>query len=111
MNFAPRVGIGYDVTGDRRTMVRGGEGLYLADIQANQVINQSVFNREKSIQASVNKTLTTNIGLVDAFGGIIGKSCVSGKVPAPTQNIQVLDTFACTPFSFQSLFGYEHQFK
>lgn len=110
-NFAPRVGFAYDLTGDRRTVIRGGSGLYFADIQANQVINQSIFNGEKSIQASVNKTPTTNIDLLNPFGGIKGEDFVSGKVAAPTQNIQVLDTFARTPFSFQSSFGAEHQFK
>lgn len=110
-NFAPRIGFAYDLRGDRKTVLRGGTGLYFADIQANQVINQSIFNGEKSIQASVNKTATTNIDLLNPFGGIKGEDFVSGKAPTPIQNLQVLDRNAKTPFSFQASFGGEHQFK
>lgn len=110
-NFAPRVGFAYDLRGDRKTVLRGGVGLYFADIQANQVINQSIFNGEKSIQASVNKTATTPIDLLNPFGGIKGQDFVTGKAPTPIQNLQALDKDATTPYSFQSSFGGEHQFK
>lgn len=111
LNFAPRVGFAYDLKGDRKTVLRGGTGLYFADIQANQVINQSIFNGEKSIQASVNRTATVSINLANPFGGISGEDFVSGRAPTPIQNIQVLDRDARTPFSFQSSIGFEHQFR
>jgi hypothetical protein len=110
-NFAPRLGFAYDLTGSRKTVIRGGTGLYFADIQANQVINQSIFNGEKSIQASVNKTATTNIDLTNPFGGLTGADFISGRVASPIQNLQVLDKDAKTPFSFQASFGGEHQFR
>ncbi len=110
-NFGPRVGFAYDVLGDRKTVIRGGGGLYFADIQANQVINQSIFNGEKSIQASVNKTATTTIDLTNPFNGVNGNDFVTGKLPVPTQNLQLLDATAKTPFSVQSSIGAEHQFK
>ena len=110
-NIAPRLGFAYDLMGDRKTVLRGGTGLYFADIQANQVINQSIFNGEKSIQASVNRSATVTIDLSNPFGGINGQDFVTGKAPTPIQNVQVLDKNATTPFSFQSSFGGEHQFK
>lgn len=110
-NFGPRIGFAYDPRGDRKTAIRGGVGLYFADIQANQVINQSIFNGEKSIQASVNKTATTNIDLLNPFGGLTGDDFISGRVASPIQNLQVLDRNAKTPYSFQTSLGAEHQFK
>ena len=109
-NFAPRIGFAYDLRGDRKTVIRGGTGLYYADIQANQVIDQQVFNGERSIQAAVNRTATQNIDLAKPFGALTGADFISGKVVAPLQNIQILAPGAQTPYSFQMSLGAEHQF-
>lgn len=108
-NFAPRIGFAWDLTGDRKTVIRGGGGLYYADIQANQVIDQQIFNGEQSIQAGVSKTATTSIDLLHPFGSATGADFLSGKVAVPLQNIQVLAPGAQTPFSVQGSFGAERQ--
>ncbi|MBN9658870.1 MAG: carboxypeptidase regulatory-like domain-containing protein [Acidobacteria bacterium] len=109
LNFSPRVGFAYDLMGDRRTVIRGGGGLYFADIQANQVINQSIFNGESSLQVGASRTSTTSINLRDPFNGVSGDDFLSGKVPVPAQNVQLLNTNAVTPYSAQASIGAERQ--
>ena len=110
LNFAPRLGFAYDVTNDRRTVIRGGAGLFYADIQANQVIDQQIFNGEQSIQASVSKTASSNINLSQPFGSVTGDQFVSGAVPAPQQAVQIMAHDVHTPRSFQASIGAERQF-
>jgi hypothetical protein len=110
-NFGPRVGFAYDVTGDRKTVIRGGGGLYFADIQANQVINQSIFNGESSLQVSVNRTSTSTIDLTRPFGQYTSDDFLTGKAPAPTQNVQLLGPGAQTPYSAQVSIGVERELR
>jgi hypothetical protein len=109
-NISPRLGFAFDPTGTRKTVLRGGVGMYYADIQANQVINQSIFNGESSIQASIQKTATTTIDLTKPFGNINGDDFVSGKAATPVQSLQLLGPGAVTPYSFQASFGAERSF-
>lgn len=108
-NFGPRVGFAWDLFGNRKTVIRGGGGLYYADIQANQVINQSIFNGERSLQVAVNRTSTTNIDLNKPFGQYTGDDFLSGRAPSPIQNIQVLGPGAQTPYSMQASIGAERE--
>jgi hypothetical protein len=109
LNFAPRIGFAYDLLGDRKTVIRGGGGLYFADIQANQVINQSIFNGESSLQVSASRTGTSTIDLGRPFGQYTGDDFLSGTAPSPIQNIQVLHPGTRTPYSAQMSFGVERQ--
>jgi hypothetical protein len=110
-NLAPRVGFAWDPRGDRKTVIRGGGGLYFADIQANQVINQSIFNGEKSLQVAANRTAANPINLRQPFGALTPDDFLNGRAPSPIQNIQVLDATARTPYSFQASGGVERQFR
>ena len=109
-NISPRVGFAWDLTGSRKTVIRGGAGLYYADIQANQVINQSIFNGETSIQASVQAAPGKPIDLYNPFGGVSGDDFVSGKASVPLQSLQLLSPTATTPYSFQTSLGAERSF-
>lgn len=110
-NFGPRIGFAWDILGDRRTVIRGGGGLYFADIQANQVINQQIFNGEQSLQVAVNRTATTAIDLSRPFGQYTGEDFLSGRAPSPIQNIQVLGPGAQTPYSAQASIGVERELR
>ena len=109
-NIAPRVGFAYDVTNSRKTVIRGGAGIYYADIQANQVIDQQIFNGQQSLQVSVDRTASSTIDLTAPFGGTTGAQFLSGAVPVAKQQVQILGHNAHTPYSFQSSIGAEHQF-
>ena len=109
-NFAPRLGFAWDVTNNRKTVVRGGAGIYYADIQANQVIDQQIFNGQQSLQVSVDRTASSTIDLTHPFGSTTGDQFLSGAVPVAKQQVQILDHNAHTPYSFQSSIGVERQF-
>jgi len=109
-NFSPRLGFAWDPTGSRKMVIRGGTGLYYADIQANQVINQSIFNGESSIQASVQRTATATVDLSKPFGTATEDDFVSGRLAVPLQSLQIIGPGTITPYSFQSSLGMERSF-
>jgi hypothetical protein len=97
------------VTGSRRTVIRGGGGLFYADIQANQVIDQQIFNGQASLQPALQATATTPINLAAPFGTTTGSQFLSGAVPVNAQTIQPLGPNVQTPYSLQLSAGVEHQ--
>jgi hypothetical protein len=107
--FQPRFGFAWDVTGSRRTVIRGGAGLFYADIQANQVIDQQIFNGQASLQPALQATPTTPINLLAPFGATTGAEFLSGAVPVNAQTIQPLGPNVQTPYSLQLSIGIEHQ--
>jgi hypothetical protein len=107
--FQPRVGFAWDVTGSRKTVVRGGVGLFYADIQANQTIDDAIFNGQTTISPSVTGTATNPINLAAPFGSVTGAQFLSGAVPVAAQTIQPLAPNVRTPYSMQASIGAEHQ--
>jgi hypothetical protein len=107
--FAPRVGFAYDPTGSRKTVIRGGAGMFYGDIQANQTIDQQIFNGQTSLQPSVQATKTTQINLLAPFGSVTGDQFLSGAVPINAQAIQPLAPNVRTPYSLQLSLGVERQ--
>lgn len=110
LNFQPRIGFAWDLNGSRRTVIRGGAGIYFADIAANQVIDQQIFNGEQSLQPSIGATAANPINLSAPFGSTTTQDFLSGAVPVSLQAVQILGHNAHTPYSFQTSIGVEHQF-
>jgi hypothetical protein len=107
--FQPRVGFTYDPKGDRKTVIRGGAGLFYADIQANATIDGQIFNGQTTLSPSVTGTTTNPINLSNPFNGVTGAQFLSGQVPVNAQAIQSLDPNVHTPYSLQMSIGVEHQ--
>ena len=107
--FAPRFGFAYDPTGSRKTVIRGGAGMFYADIQANQTIDQQIFNGQTSLQPAIQSTKTTPINLLAPFGTTTAAEFLSGAVPINAQAIQPLAPNVRTPYSLQLSAGIEHQ--
>jgi hypothetical protein len=107
--FQPRVGFAWDVTGSRKTVIRGGAGLFYADIQANQTIDDTIFNGQTTISPAIQATSGNPINLLAPFGSTTGAQFLSGAVPVNAQTIQPLGPNVETPYSFQASIGVERQ--
>lgn len=107
--FQPRVGFVWDVTGSRKTVIRGGAGMFYADIQANQTIDDAIFNGQTTISPSVTGTAANPVNLAAPFGGVTGAQFLAGSVPVAAQTIQPLAPNVRTPYSMQASLGAEHQ--
>jgi hypothetical protein len=107
--FQPRVGFAWDVTGSRKTVIRGGAGLFYADIQANQTIDDSIFNGQTTLSPAIQATAANPINLNNPFNGISGSQLLSGAVPVNAQTIQPLGPHVQTPYSLQMSLGVEQQ--
>ena len=107
--FQPRVGFAWDVTGARKTVIRGGAGLFYADIQANQTIDDSIFNGQTTLSPSVTGTAANPVNLSNPFNGATGAQFLSGAVPVTAQTIQPLGPHVQTPYSLQMSIGVEQQ--
>jgi len=108
-NFAPRIGFAWDALGNHKTVVRGGAGLFYADLEGNVYFDQQLFNGQTSLQASVDATSTTPLNLAQPFGAYTGADFLNGTAPAPTQAIQLIDPNQRTPYSVQSSLGVERE--
>ena len=107
--FQPRVGFAWDVTGSRKTVIRGGAGMFYADIQANQTIDDTIFNGQTTISPTVTGTAASPVNLAAPFGIVTGAQFLSGAVPVAAQTIQPLAPNVRTPYSMQASIGAEHQ--
>jgi hypothetical protein len=107
--FQPRVGFAWDVTGARKTVIRGGAGLFYAFIQANQTYDDTLFNGEKTISPAIQASPGNPINLLAPFGSVTGAQFLSGAVPISAQTIQPLAPNVHTPYSLQMSIGLERQ--
>lgn len=107
--FQPRIGFAWDVTGSRKTVIRGGAGIFYADIQANQTYDDTLFNGETTISPAVQATAANPINLLAPFGNVTGAQFLSGAVPISAQTIQPLAPNVHTPYSLQMSLGVERQ--
>ena len=104
-NIAPRLGFVYDLKGDRKTVIRGGTGLYYADIEANQYYDQVLFNGQTTLQP----TVTGPVNLLNPIPGATLQTFASGQVALPPQALQLVDPNVQTPYTLQASGGFERQ--
>ncbi len=76
-NFAPRIGVTYDVTGSGRTILGGGYGIYYNPYALQSFFGDTLFS---NVQASVTLNQTTTPGLSFPLPSLTG-----GISPAPNE--------------------------
>ncbi len=101
-NFSPRVGFSYDVLGTGKTVIRGGLGIYFAEIIANQSIDAQLFNGVQTVQAAA--TVGTGFSLQNPFAGR-DTSSFTANPQNIVQAIQVQNSVIRTPWSGTGSFG------
>jgi hypothetical protein len=108
-NFAPRIGFAWDVFGNRKTVIRGGAGIYYGDIEANQYYDQALFNGQTTIQASIDAKPGAPINLQQPFGTATANDFLNHTVPSPLQALQLVNPDITTPYTLQMSLGFERQ--
>ncbi|HEY9136903.1 MAG TPA: TonB-dependent receptor [Terriglobus sp.] len=105
-NFSPRFGFNIDVYGNGKTVVRGGGGIYFAEIIANQSIDAQVFNGVNTVQAAA--TISPGFSLLKPFGSTDPNTFVQNPQNV-YQSIQVNGPSIRTPWSAQGTIGVQQE--
>lgn len=109
LNFAPRVGFNLDLFGTGKTVVRGGVGIYYAEIIANQSIDAQLFNGVQTVQAAVAPSaFGANFDILNPFKGQDTKTFIQNAQNI-VQAIQPQDTTIRTPRAAQVSFGFQQE--
>jgi hypothetical protein len=108
-NFAPRLGFSYDPSGNGKTSIRGGAGLYFADQVANPIIDEELYSSTaRALQATTsgsNISAANYISLPTPFAGQNPSANPNGYVNTP----QPVARGSATPYSLQASFGFARE--
>lgn len=99
-NFGPRIGFSYDLTGQGKTVVRGGFGLMYERIQGNDMYNGAV-NPPGDLSPTLNNVSLTNPGLAVKTGTVI----TPALLPVLPLNVTGIATYYPPPLSYQFSLG------
>ena len=107
LNFGPRIGFAYDLTGRGSTVVRGGFGIMFERLQGNdmyQAGGNNLFGGTVSL---------SNVALVNPHTGVdqTNQTISTTSLPATVNSLQALDPNNYkNPTSYQYSLGVQHQF-
>jgi hypothetical protein len=99
-NFGPRLGFSYDLTGQGKTVVRGGFGIMYERIQGNDMYNGAV-NPPGDLSPTLNNVSLTNPGL----GVKTGVTISPAQLPVLPLNITGIAQHYPAPLSYQYSLG------
>ena len=101
-NYGPRVGFAYDVTGNQRTVIRGGFGMFYERIQGNDVYNMGP-NPPFSYNPSANNVYFSNPKVSDQTGATAAQPIFPSSFTALNSGSYKV------PTAMQYSFGIQHQ--
>ena len=100
-NFSPRFGFAFDVTGDGRTVIRGGAGRYYGNILLNIPMNEA---RDRNERVSV---VVANPNLFNPLNGLTLEDYLAQNLPRART---LMDVDYDTPVQDQYTIGVARQF-
>jgi hypothetical protein len=105
-NVAPRVGFAWNVTGSGNFVIRGGTGLFYGHIGGNPSWDQQLWNGQRVIFNSYQNDRQPGF-LDDPTRGVTEEQILSGAVPLAPQSLSVLAHDIQTPYSWQTILGFQ----
>jgi hypothetical protein len=99
-NFGPRLGFSYDLSGQGKTVVRGGFGIMYERIQGNDMYNGAV-NPPGDLNPTLNNVSLTNPG----FSIKTGTTISPAQLPVLPLNVTGVATYYPPPLSYQFSLG------
>jgi hypothetical protein len=107
-NVAPRVGFAWNATGRGDTVIRGGTGLFYGHIGGNPTWDQQLWNGQRVIFNSYANDNRPGF-LADPTRGISAEDILSGRVPPAPQSLSVIAHDIQTPYTWQTILGFQRR--
>jgi hypothetical protein len=107
-NVAPRVGFAWNVTGSGNMVIRGGTGLFYGHVGGNPSWDQQLWNGQRVIFNSYQNDRQPGF-FADPTRGVTAEDILSGRVPLAPQSLSVIDHDIQTPYSWQSMLGFQRR--
>jgi hypothetical protein len=105
-NVAPRVGFAWNVTGSGNLVIRGGSGLFYGQIGGNPSWDQQMWNGQQVIFNSYQNDRLPGF-FDDPTRGVSEDDILSGRVPLAPQSLSVIAHDVQTPYSWQTILGFQ----
>ena len=107
-NVAPRVGFAWNVTGSGNTVIRGGSGLFYGHVGGNPSWDQQMWNGQRVIFNSYQNDGRPGF-FDDPTRGVTADDILTGRVPLAPQSLSVLAHDIQTPYSWQTILGFQRR--